>query len=93
MLAGIINDFRWRLIRICRETDDKTKIIDEYKKSLPQIYNFLGKNQFLIGDYPTYVDFIFFETLQMLSMACDLAIYSDFNKLGSYHHRMLGFKH
>lgn len=63
MLSSLLNEFRWKIIRLCYDQDDKAKPIELYKTFLPKIVEYIGKNDYLIGDYPTTIDFYFFETL------------------------------
>jgi len=56
------------------------------------LVDYIGKNDFLIGDYPTYIDFYFFETLQLLAMISDKAVFTEFKVFGAYHDRFLKLK-
>jgi glutathione S-transferase len=89
MLTSLLNEFRWKIIRLCYDQDDKPKPIELYKTFLPNMVEYLGKNDFLIGDYPTTIDFYFFETIQLLAMISDKAVFKEFKPLGAYHDRFM----
>jgi len=85
MLASIHHEFRWKVVRLCYSKDaDREKTIEEYKKKLPEIVAYIGKNDFLIGDYPTYIDFYFFETIQLLAMISNGAVLEEHKALVTY---------
>ena len=77
------------IVKLCYEQDDRNKAIEAYKKKLPQIIEYMGKNAFLIGDYPTFIDFYFFETIQILSMISNGTVFEEFKPLTTY---CTGFK-
>lgn len=92
MLHSILHEFRWKLVRLCYDQDDKQKVIEEYKNSLPPIVKYLGDNDFLIGDYPTYIDFHFFETIQLMVMVSEGQVLKDFIHLDLYNKRFKELK-
>ena len=68
---------------------------------MPGIIAFIGDNKFLIGDYPTFVDFFFFETLNLLRFITGDEIWKPkpglfggdfvpYDKLEKYYYRVRG---
>lgn len=47
---------------------------------------------FLIGNYPTYTDFVFFEMVELLRVVTERAIMKEHLALASYQRRMMGLK-
>lgn len=92
MLHSVCHEFRWKIVGLCYGQDDRKKVIEEYNKGLPEIVKFLGQNDYLVGDYPTYPDFHFFETIQLLIMASEGQVLKDFIALDLYSKRFKELK-
>lgn len=92
MFAQVLVGLKGKITMPCYTTGEKNTIIEEYKKGLPAILEAKGSNIFLIGDYPTYVDFYFFEMLQLMKFVSEGAILKEFPDLDSYEIRMKGLK-
>ena len=92
MCAGVITDLKMKVTMPCYVSGDKNEIIEEYKKRLPPILDNKGDKPFLIGDYPTYIDFYFFEIVQLLKMVTEGEVLKEFPALVSYCVRMQGLK-
>lgn len=52
----------------------------------------MGENAFLVGDYPTYIDFYFFEIVQLIKMLSDGAVMKEFPALVGYCQRFMELK-
>lgn len=63
MLSGVLVNLRNKIVQVMYGTGEKKTIIEDYKKDMPTIIEFMGKNDFLVGDYPTFIDFYFFEVI------------------------------
>jgi len=92
MLVGVIKDLRMKAVMPCYGSGDKKEITDEYKKRLPPIIEQLGANAFLVGDYPTYIDFYFFETIQLLRFVSEGSVLKEFEPLAGYCERFKELK-
>jgi len=69
MLASVIADKKSSITMICYNPDFSNLIgpaLEKNTQALEMFAQFLGENQYLIGDQPTYVDFTFFEYLEMI---------------------------
>lgn len=51
---------------------------------MPPIVAHLGTNAFLVGDYPTTIDFYFYETVQLLALVSDCAVFKEHEALVGY---------
>lgn len=84
MLLGIIKDMRYKIAAPCYQGTNKMPIMEEYRKVLPTIVAYMGENEFLIGDYVTYIDFYFFETIQLIRMITESKVLKEFPSLDGY---------
>lgn len=89
MITCVVSEFRMSIVKLCYQQDDRNVAIEAYKKKLPEIIAYMGSNPFLIGDYPTFIDFYFFETVQLLAMISDGKVFEEFKPLAAY---CAGFK-
>lgn len=76
----------------CYVSGDKSEIIKEYQAGMPAILKHKGDNAFLIGDYPTWIDFFFFEMVQSIDLATEGQLMKDHPELASYVLRMKELK-
>lgn len=59
---------------------------------MPNIVQYLGSNDFLVGNYPTWIDFYLFEFIQFLIQVSDGAFLKDFEAFAGYNQRIKGLK-
>ncbi len=71
MMVGIVGDLKSAVTMPCYQTGDKEVIKAKVDGALPAIVKYLGSKDFLVGDQVTYVDFIFFELLNLIDFALD----------------------
>lgn len=90
MLNGVIGDLKSAVTRHCYATGDKAEIKKAADNQLAPIAKFLGSKSFLVGEHVTYVDFIFFELLQLIDFALDGTYVSEHEALAHYVARMKG---
>ena len=76
----------------CYVSGDKNEIIEAYKAGMPTILKHKGENAFLIGDYPTWIDFFFFEMCESIDFASEGQLMKDHPELVSYHIRVKELK-
>lgn len=88
MFGCVIGEMKNKITPPCYMSGDKNEIIEEYTKRLPPILANKGDHQFLIGDYPTYIDFYFFEMIELLKFLTEGAVIKEFPALESYVLRM-----
>lgn len=92
MLNGVIGEMRQKVVGSCYQQDDKSVSCQEYKDRLPPILAQLGTNKFLVGNYPTISDFIFYETVQILHFVSDGAAFKEHEPLVGYCQRFKALK-
>jgi glutathione S-transferase len=51
------------------------------------LIKFIGDNEYVIGDYVTYVDFYWFELLELMNFIMEGKLYEQYPKLHAYHVR------
>ena len=68
------------------------QLIEMYKPTITSILKERGDTPFLVGDYPTYIDFYFFELLECLNTCTFGHVLTDFPNLSSYQLRIKGLK-
>ena len=66
----------------------KEEALQAIKDKLPQIANYIGINSFLTGSTPVYIDFYFFELLELMAYITDGAIFTDHPNLVQYHYNV-----
>ena len=81
-------DFKVKTTAPCylAETADKAKeeIAKVVAEKLPTMIENMGSNTFVVGNEPTYPDFLFWETLQPLIWATDGQLLKDYPKIQEY---------
>ena len=65
MIANIISDFKMKVM-VPFYLGKPQEQLDNIKNGLPSILKQIGENEFLCGSKPTYVDFYFFETVELI---------------------------
>lgn len=64
-------------------TGERDKIYKSIQDKLPGIIAFIGENKFLVGNNPTWVDFRFYELIELMSFLKQ-DLFSDYPKLLQY---------
>ena len=59
-------------------TGEKDKALQTIAEKFPAVSNFLGQKKFLLGDHPIWLDFYFFEVLELCALITDGAVFDDF---------------
>ena len=92
MFAGVIGGLKMKVTMPCYVSGDKNEIIEAYKAGMPEILKNKGNHAFLVGDYPTYIDFYFYEMCQACDFAVDGQLFKDYPELVSYSLRVQDLK-
>lgn len=92
MLSGIIEECNFKCRGPMYMSGDINELTAVYEQRLPPILAFKGNNPFLVGDYPTYMDFYFFEVVELLKCVTEGAVFKKFPELESFCVRMKGLK-
>ena len=85
MLSGVVGDLKMAATMPCYMTGNREDIIKAANDKLPPIVSFMGNNKFLAGDSITYLDFYFWELLELLNFVSEGKILDDFPTLKAYH--------
>ena len=85
MLSHILNDFKWAIVPDCYGSGDKQHLMEIVHQKLPAILKYLGDKKFLTGDQPTFVDFYFFETIQLIGFVGGESFWETYPVLKTYH--------
>jgi len=85
MLTGVIMDIKTGTTMPCYVDGDKTKIQTCIDNKMPAVVAFLADKAFLVGDYPTFVDFFFWELLNTLNCYTAGGVYTAYPTLATYH--------
>ena len=89
---GVIMDLKNAVTMPCYMSNDKAAITETILKQLPPIVKFLGDKHFLVGDQVVYVDFIFFELLQLCDFVSEGKTFEENASLKAYVERVKGLK-
>jgi len=84
MVAGSIKDLNNFIIGHCYGTGDKEAVVNGLESRLPNFENFLGKKTYLVGDYLTFVDFLFYELLELIDFISESKSFANFENLRNY---------
>lgn len=88
MYSGVVSDTKNAVNAHCYQTGDKQAVATISQQKLEPLAKCLGDKQFLVGDYVTWVDFFFFELLNLISMITETNIYKQFPTLDAYNKRV-----
>lgn len=95
MLAGVIKDLNNFIIGICYGSGDKEALLKGVQERLPPFEKFMetdpsGYSSYLLGGYITFVDFLFYELLELICFVSGSGekIFYDFGLLRSFRDRM-----
>lgn len=72
MLSGIVKDVKMAVNSACYSPDAATRIpmaLDSHRASLTRLAAWLSNKRFLIGEQPVWLDFYFFELLDLIDNA------------------------
>ena len=83
-MIGVLADIKGMITNICYTTGDAEKIKKNAYPEYEAIVKFMGKNKFLIGDYLTQVDFIFYEMNELMQHCSGGEFYTKFPVLKEY---------
>merc|ERR1712226_1105072 len=84
MLVSILYDLKNGTTGPCYGRGDRKDFNACVEKYMANILKFRGNNKFLVGDEPTYVDFWFWENVQLMAMVTDDKIFQDYPSLKDY---------
>merc|ERR1719263_956852 len=85
MVQGIIADFKGAITGPCyAKPADQAALQAKIADKLPPIVKFLGDKKFLVGDNETYMDFYFYEALQMAYHVIQPELFTQFPTLKTY---------
>lgn len=88
MVIGVISDIKSQTSGHCYGSGDKEAATKNAETKLEPVVKFLGAKNFLVGDYVTFVDFLFFELLELLELVSDGHINKHYPTLAAYHSRV-----
>ena len=86
MLAGVIGDLNLGVRRPCY-AGEKEKSLEAIQAKVPPLVQFM-QGKFLTADEPVWLDFFFFELLELMAFLSQGQVFNDHPKLVSYHHNM-----
>jgi glutathione S-transferase len=88
MLSFHIIHLKMSVITPCYVCGDRQKITDAYRAELPAILSFKGDKKFIGSEHVSYLDFYFFELLQMLVFVSEGGILKEFPVLAEFNETM-----
>ena len=85
MAAGPISELKGKVTMPCYMSGDKAEVHAAMEARLPAIVKFIGDNKFTCGAEPSWLDFYFFEILELLDWLSDGKVYETHPTLKSLH--------
>ena len=87
MLVGVITEIKNLVTRACY-AGDKPAALAAIAEKMPAMVSFTGENKFLAGDAVSYVDFYWYELVELMAFVSDGSLYKDFPVLKTQHDTM-----
>jgi len=91
MLASAVNDLHLAVRRPMYEQDQAAPILEIISAKLPPLIEFFGSFKFLAGNDPTYVDFLFWEVVQLMEFVHP-ELMTEYPKLKTYSESVAALK-
>ena len=89
MASAVINDLKVNGVMFpCYMHGDREKIDADCKKRLEPIVKWLGDKQYLSGDNLCYLDFVLFESINVIEFVTNGRVFTDYPSLKPYTERM-----
>ena len=88
MMFGVVMDMKIDVTVKCYTTDNKELTEEFIYGHLKGIEKYLGSKKFLVGDNVTYVDFIFFELLNLCDFVTEGKLFEEHGTIKAYVERM-----
>lgn len=82
MIGNVVSDLLFAVAVPCY-TGEQDKIYKSIHDKLPGIIKFMGKNKFLVGSNPVWVDFRFYELIELMTFL-KLDLFTDYPQLIQY---------
>lgn len=88
-LFSILTDIKQSATLSCYTTGDREQIKNASLNNLQKVNDYMEGKLFGIGDYITYVDFQFLETLDFINWVSEGEVFTRYPRLQEYHKRMV----
>ncbi len=89
MVGSIITILKGNLTGPCYDQSDKNVTKNIAYEDLNEIVKFLGKNDFFVGSYITWVDLYFLELLDLIEFLSDGDVWTSYPTLKPYYERLI----
>jgi len=86
MVEGVVAGIKGPVTHPCY-AGEKEKALAAMEAKLPSVVKFMTR-KFLTGDDPVYIDFYFFELLELMAFVSDGQVFDDHPRLVQYHRDM-----
>ena len=87
MVANIVFELKMKITMPCYMGSDREVIKDAVRERLPPILKFMGDNLYLAANEPTWVDFLMFEIIELISFVWP-AFFDEYPDMEQYHEAM-----
>jgi len=87
MIFGVVSDIRSAATGHCYGSGD-VNAVKEISNRMEAVAKFLGEKKFIVGDYPTWVDFFVFEQIELFNFVTEGEFCEKFPTLAAYHLRV-----
>lgn len=89
MLAAQIGEIKRKVTVACYMSGDAAAFVEEARPDVQKIVETTGQNTYIAGDNVTYLDFIWFETLEAINFVGNDVFYNEHPQLSEYRERII----
>lgn len=84
MLAGVFSPIRWDITIQCIKASSKKEVADSMFERVDPFFKELGDFKFVAGQEISWLDFFFFEGLELFNWISDGTLYTKYPTVGAY---------
>jgi len=88
MIYGVVHDIKNPITSICYGSGDRAAAAKLVLERMPKVATFMKDRKFVVGDYPTFVDFYLFEQEELFDWISEGKLFQEMPVLKEHHDRV-----